>query len=396
MIVGYNLLHVYFTGSDNLRSLRNEYIYDTTGLGFDQIKAITRQARWFENSISLVSTIAVIAIIISLFEPAFEKSLPTQAEKNRLLTLLREHSHPVSYFALMPDKSLWFDDNESHAIAYKKIGKYVLVLGEPIGGSNILGTAWQFQEHTAKLGVETVWYNMTGADLATSLALTAIKIGEDAIIHPIDFTLSGPALKDVRNAVSHTQKLGLQYVWHNMASISYPELKSLNDLYDAWTLGKRVSAITYSLGFFPFPTIPEGLILLVKNQAGSCLAALSFFPYASLSGYCLDLMLRADSAPSGVMESALVEAINHFKTIGVFEFNLGMAPLSNIEFMGGNKFTSSIRNLLMSQFNKFYQYKSLALFKGKFNPIWQPKYIYLKSGSTLPSVLLALAAAHRK
>jgi phosphatidylglycerol lysyltransferase len=99
-------------------------------------------------------------------------------------------------------------------------------------------------------------------------------------------------------------------------------------------------------------------------------------------------MMRAQNIPSGTVESAIVEAASHFKSMRIKEFNLGMAPLSNLEIKGVD--------ILTNQFNKFYQYKSLLAFKAKFKPTWIPKYLYLKSPSSLPVVLVAIAQAHLK
>lgn len=393
---GYTLLKSSFFGTENIRSLRSEYIYDATGIGTDQLLPANRFAHWFENSISLFSVIAVLAAIAALFEPAFEKSLSTEEEKKQLLNLIGVKGEESSYFALMDDKSLWFDESRSSAIAYKKIGKYALILGEPIGENDLVGTSWQFQEKMIKLGGDTIWYNMRGTDLASKLGMIPVKIGEDAILSTMLFSLSGPALKDVRNAVSHTSKLGLNYVWYRMSEIPWGDLKLINDIYENWTRNKKIPPLTFSLGFYPFPVITEGLVLLVKDNSGLLLGVLSFFPYHQRKSYELDLMMRAKSTPSGVIESAIVHAVDYFKAIDVTELNLGMAPLSNIEFMGSNKLMSSIRNLLMSQFNKFYQYKSLAEFKKKFDPIWRPKYIYLKTNVMLPQALSVIASAHRK
>lgn len=395
MVTGYTVLHQSFSGTRTFQSYRREYIYDTTGVGKDQIFAINRFAHWFENSISFVSMVSLGASLLALFSPAFERSRPTKKDITDLIELLKNSQSDNAYFSLMNDKTIWFDDNRSHAVAYKKIGKYAIALGLPIGEENTIGTAWQFQEIITKLGGEIIWYNIEGSASASQLGLSTIKIGEDAVINVLDFTLVGSRLKDVRNAVSRNSKSNIYFQWTTMADITWQDLKLVDDLHRSWVNHKKISNLTFSLGFYPFPVLREGKILLAKDQAGNLLSVLTFFPYAQNRGYSLDFMMRSSIAPSGIIETSIVESIYHFRNEGIKYLNLGMAPLANIEFMGQTKLVSTIRNMLLTQFNKYYGYKSLHAFKEKFSPTWISKYIYVKKKASLPSALIAVASAHK-
>ena len=153
----------------------------------------------------------------------------------------------------------------------------------------------------------------------------------------------------------------------------------------------------FSMDFFPFPAEPEGEVLLAIGKEKNLLGAFSFFPFASNTGRSLDLMLKIKNSPNGLVEAALAEAINKFKAEKVGQVSLGLA--NKIEQQPGNTTPLAQRGLkLFYKFSQlFYRsYDSLAFFKAKFHPEWQPRYLAYGSDADLPKVALAVTQVHVK
>lgn len=395
-IIGFTLLKNQYSVLPSFNLIRQDYLYNSFGIGTDRLISHSHWARWFESSVGVVSVAAISLMLFALFSPSFEKDKPTEDDHERLKEILRsEGGGDTGYYSLMSDKQLWFDDNSSHAVAYKTIGSHCVVLGGPIGEGDGGGTSWQFQELMRSKGYKVIWYNMQGSELAQILHTRAIKIGEAAIIPLKIFSLSGPTIADVRHAVTHMEREHAIYDWYEMNNLQWIDLKDIDALYSTWASAKKSLVLTFSLDFYPFPEIKEGLVLVVRSETGILWAVFTFFP-AGPNSYILDLMMRAPGSPSGVVESAIVNAIEHFRSLGIETLNLGTAPLADVTQSQEVPIVKTIRNALFDKFNHFYGYKSLYKFKSKFNPSWSPRYVYVPDYLGLPAYMGTILAVHLK
>jgi phosphatidylglycerol lysyltransferase len=373
----------------------HDYLHSSIGVGSDVLVARTAWARWFESSIGVVSGVAIILTLATVFAPAFQASTLTESDRSRLQALLAAGMHGESgYYALMADKHIWFDDSGSHAVAYHCQGTHCVAL-EPLGEPDEGGTMWQFQEVMTRRGYQVIWYGLAAASLAPKLQRRVVKIGESAVIRLQDFTLQGAKIADVRHAVTHIEREHVTFSWYRMDQIPYDLLADLEKLMGEWQHTKHAPRLTFTLGFYPFPLISEGQILLAHHR-GVLTAVLSFYPSGGGRGMVLDLMVKSPEASNGTIEAALAHAALHFQAVGFTELNLGMAPLADVTDTSEKPLVKKIRNVLFDRFNKFYQYKSLYRFKNKFVPEWQPRYLYVPDYVGLPAYLTSVMLAHLK
>ena len=78
-----------------------------------------------------------------------------------------------------------------------------------------------------------------------------------------------------------------------------------------------------------------------------------------------------------------MELIIHLNKINVQTVSLGLAPLAGIEKRLHR--TAQDRLLLIVKLlgGRYYSFKGLEQFKGKFRPDWQPSYLYYQSNPAL-------------
>jgi phosphatidylglycerol lysyltransferase len=387
--LGYTLLQTQFMDPVRPGSAGVDYLYSATGLGRDAIRARTRASHWFENSLGIITTAAGLVILVSLFAPLLERSVPTDEERETVRSLALQSDNSVAYYATMPDKQYYWNLGGTHVLAYQTSMGVAVVLGEPLGLGGIESALSEATEHFEKRGLGIALYNVTAsfALRAEALGYHLLKVGEEAVI-PLDaFDLAGSRMAEIRHAVARMDREGLHYEWYTAADLPWSTLESIDDLHTTWISQKNMPPMTFSMEYYPFPIVSEVSILAIKNSAGKIWGALSFLPYGEGKGVTLDFMLRSAAAHNGMMEAAIFEAINHFRSLGVQDLNLGLAPLAN---------TSKAFLTLFNNFNHFYQFKSLYKFKDKFAPVWVPKYIVTGKKLTFPKAALAIISVHLK
>jgi len=105
----------------------------------------------------------------------------------------------------------------------------------------------------------------------------------------------------------------------------------------------------------------------------------------------IDLMRYHSDAPKGVMDYLFVESILWAKAQGYHWFNLGMSPLSGLEKHRLAPVWHQIGNLMFQHGEQFYNFEGLRRYKEKFNPVWQPSYLAVRSNLYAPRGLLDAA-----
>lgn len=103
-------------------------------------------------------------------------------------------------------------------------------------------------------------------------------------------------------------------------------------------------------------------------------------------------MRYSPAAPPSVMEYLFIELLKWGRDQGFGRFNLGMAPLSGLQ----NRALAPVWNragaLLYRHGEHFYNFRGLRQYKGKFDPIWEPRYLASPGGLALPRILASTAA----
>ena len=91
------------------------------------------------------------------------------------------------------------------------------------------------------------------------------------------------------------------------------------------------------------------------------------------------------------MEFLFINIMLWGKEEGYRSFNLGMAPLSGLEYKGGTSLWNKLGAFIFKNGGNFYNFLGLKNFKNKFNPVWRPKYIAISGNFNLPAALNDIA-----
>ena len=105
----------------------------------------------------------------------------------------------------------------------------------------------------------------------------------------------------------------------------------------------------------------------------------------------IDLMRYSDVAPRGVMDFLLVELMQWGRREGYQRFDLGMAPLSGLEYRRLAPLWTMFGALLFKHGEHFYNFRGVRHYKEKFDPVWSPRYVACAGRFDLPRVMADVA-----
>ncbi len=363
----------------------------------------SRDVRLFLSHVRGGSLLGALLVLAFMLRPVLKKRMPeaTDEERAEVRELIRQHGRdPMDSFALLDDKRYFFNSGRDGCIAYSLWRKYAVALADPVCAPEARpALIAAFATYCARQDWEPIFYcaHVSSRPLYEECGFVTVKVGEDARLDIGDFKLEGGKFQNLRTARNKARKNGLTHQWYDAQPHPDHGLEAqLQLLSQAWLQSKHGGEMTFDLGSFDIPTVRANGVSIVRNPEGRMEAFATWWPFAQGTGRCLDLM-RGREDVRDVMDFLIVEAIDHFKTLGVEQVSLGNAPLANVDAAGEAAVLSRedrAVKFLFENFDRFYGYKSLFNFKKKYQPEWQGRYLAYQPRTRLAMVGLAVAGVH--
>ena len=184
----------------------------------------------FVNALlGLFGALALMVAAIVLFRSQRAENALTGEDESAIRGLLELYgkNDSLGYFATRRDKAVVFAPNGRAAITYRVEVGVCLASGDPVGDPK----AWpQAIEAWLRLCQEYGWApgvmgaSSTAAQAFREAGLNALQLGDEAILHPDSFRLSGPDMRAVRQAVTRARRAGLTVRIRRHRDISADEM----------------------------------------------------------------------------------------------------------------------------------------------------------------------------
>jgi lysyl-tRNA synthetase class 2 len=347
-------------------------------------------------ALGLLTAVTTAYLVLRPAEPAARLSADDEA---RMRELLSKHGHQDSlgYFALRRDKSVLWSPSGKACVAYRVVSGVMLASGDPLGDPE----AWPgaidafLAEADDHAWTPAVMGCSEQAGLTWSRAgLTALEIGDEAVIDVADFSLEGRAMRNVRQAVNRVERAGYTTKVRRVSEISPDEGASLRAQAAAWRGADTERGFSMALGRFGDPQ-DQDCVTVMAFQEDRLRAFLHFVPWGS-DGLSLDLMRRDRDADNGLNELLIVNALQAAPDLGVKRLSLNFAvfrsALERGERLGAGPIIRAWRGFLLFA-SRWFQIESLYRFNAKFRPDWEPRYVCYPQARDLPRVALAALEA---
>ncbi len=226
--------------------------------------------------------------------------------------------------------------------------------------------------------------------------LSAIEMGDEAIICVKEFSLDGRQMRGVRQAYTRVQRAGFEVQVRRAADISAEEFAKLAKLASAWRGDAVERGFSMALSRIGDPADVD-CVVATAEQDGHVRGLLHFVPWGA-DGLSLDLMRRDRSSDNGLNEFMIVEVIKQAQTqaLAVDRISLNFAVFRDAiergEKIGAGPILRAWRWLLVFA-SRWWQIETLYRFNVKFRPDWEPRFLSYPATRDLPRIAVAALEA---
>src|SRR5882757_811071 len=351
----------------------------------------------------LTSGLGAFTLVVTVylfFRSAHPRARLAAVDAVKIRELLAKHGDrdSLGYFALRDDKSVIWSPSGKAGICYRVVAGVMLASGDPLADPEAWpGAIADFLEEAARHAWRPAVMGCSelGAEVwCREGDLTALELGDEAIVNVADFSLSGRQMRNVRQMVNRVAKNGYTAEVRRVGDIPRQELDRVIHEAGNWRGTTVERGFSMALGRLGAPG-DENCVLVTAEENGVLKAILHFVPWGT-DGLSLDLMRRDKTAQGGLNDFLIVEAIKAAPGLGVKRMSLNFAmfraALERGERIGAGPVLKAWRGLLVF-LSRWFQIESLYKFNAKFSPVWEPRFFVYPGGRDVPRIAIAALEA---
>jgi len=351
--------------------------------------------------LGLFGALALMAAAIVLFLSQRADNALTGEDESAIRALLDMYgkNDSLGYFATRRDKAVVFAPNGRAAITYRVEVGVCLASGDPVGDPKAWPAAidaWLVLCQSYGWAPGVMGASAAGAQAFREAGLNALQLGDEAVLHPDSFRLSGPDMRAVRQAVTRARRAGVTVRIRRHRELSADEMAEVIERADAWRDTEDERGFSMALGRLGDPA--DGDCLLVEAVQGDdehVVAMLSFVPWGG-NGVSLDLMRRSPNLPNGTVELMVSELCMQADDLGITRISLNFAMFRSAFEQGAQLGAGPVARLwrsLLVFFSRWWQLETLYRSNMKYKPEWVPRYACYEEARLIPRVGVASVIA---
>ncbi|GAB7141611.1 bifunctional lysylphosphatidylglycerol synthetase/lysine--tRNA ligase LysX [Mycobacterium riyadhense] len=400
ILVSWGLVEL-FPGSlapqDRLPYVANRVI----GFGLADPDLFSGKPHVFLNAIfGLFGAFALIAAAIVLFQSQRADNALTGEDESAIrgLVQLYGQNDSLAYFATRRDKSVVFAPSGRAAITYRVEIGVCLASGDPVGDPRAWPqavAAWLRLCQTYGWSPGVMGASSLGAQVYREAGLNALVLGDEAILRPAEFKLTGPEMRGVRQAVTRARRSGLTVRIRRHRDVSDDEMAKTIERADAWRDTESERGFSMALGRLGDPADSNCLLVEAITPDQEVMALLSLVPWGT-TGVSLDLMRRSPQSPNGTIELMVSELALHAESLGITRISLNFAVFRSAFEQGAQLGAGPVARLwraLLVFFSRWWQLETLYRSNMKYQPEWVPRYSCYEDARLIPKVGVASVIA---
>ena len=362
--------------------------------GDPEIIPRTRHARWFLDSLYLITVTAMVYALFAVFRPVVYRFRTLPHERKLAEDITRRYGRSsLDFFKYWSDKTFFFSESRQCFIAFRVGGGYAMALGDPVGPEEeIEPTIRNFEQYCAQNDWRIAFHQTLPDFLPVyqKLGFRKLKIGDDAIVNLSTFSLDGKEAKKLRHEVNQLEKQGFKFTRHD-PPIPADVIEQLKQVSDGWLQipGRRERIFT--LGTFDRDYVRSTPVYAAADSTGKIWAFMNSIPSFCKGEATIDLMRHVPDAPPGMMDYLFIKLFFAKKAEGFERFSLGMAPMAGFQEHEEASAEERAVHYFMQQLGFLFSYQGLLHYKAKFATLWEPRYTIYRNVLSLPRLARAIS-----
>ncbi|MDT5149589.1 MAG: lysyl-tRNA synthetase, class [Mycobacterium sp.] len=359
----------------------------------------------FVNALlGLFGAVALMAAAVVLFQSQRAENALTGEDESAIRGLLELYgkNDSLGYFATRRDKSVVFAPNGRAAITYRVEVGVCLASGDPLGDPRAWPAAigaWLQLCESYGWAPGVMGASATAAQAFREAGLNAVELGDEAILYPDGFKLSGPDMKPVRQAVTRARRAGLTVRIRRHRDLSPDEMATAIRRADDWRDTETERGFSMALGRLGDPADSDCMLVEAiqenADEQDAVVAMLSLVPWGT-NGVSLDLMRRSPQSPNGTNELLVSELCLQGEAIGITRISLNFAMFRSAFEEGAQLGAGPVARLwraLLVFVSRWWQLETLYRSNMKYMPEWVPRFACYEDARLIPRVGIASVIA---
>ncbi len=348
-------------------------------------------------SLSVAAAAVAAVSLVMVLRPVVLRAPASGADRLRASGIAARWGRNVlDRYALFDDKHYRFSPQGS-VTAYVAVGRRAVALHGPIGpAEDRREAAADFLAHCLRSDWEPSVYQAGTEDLADLAAAgfgASLRIGHEAILDLSAFSLAGKRSQDLRTALNRAAKEG------GRLAVSEPPhpsgfIASLRATNEEWLTVRGGFEQRFALGRFDEEYLAGCPLVVAVDAAGRAVGFLSLVGEFGSGRVAVDLMRSGIGAPRGTMDALFATALGWAKEKGYAGFNFGLASFAQVGEHPDDPPLEKAIAASIPVLERFYGFGGLAGFKEKFDPVWEPRFLVVRSSASLVPTLYAVARIH--
>jgi phosphatidylglycerol lysyltransferase len=341
------------------------------------IRPYTLRAKLFVDSLSFVSTAAVIYAVVSFFQPLRLRLSDQSANRERTHELLRKHgAQSEDYF---------FDAEQRSGLAYHVWRGVAVCLGDPAGDHK----RWPaLLDEFGEVCYQNDWLPVlvhiqdTNRALYERRGFSLQKLGQEAVVNLEHFqseVVGGKYFRQINNKFTKQgYSAELLTPPHHTAVIN-----RLRDISNDWLKHGGHEERGFAMGYFSEAYMQACPVMVVRDAAGTIQAFLNQLPADFDSTEATyDLLRYTRSSLGNSNDYLLMQFASILQKEGYQRLNLGLCPLTGLDEPDDDS-TGLIHTFLRFAYangDRLYSFSGLYRFKSKYQPEWRDRYVAYQGG----------------
>jgi phosphatidylglycerol lysyltransferase len=295
-----------------------------------------------------------------------------------------------SLVSILPDSSAWVEPNGLGAVSYLEIGNTWLSAGDPFASDeNLLTVASGFVNAARKANKLISFVPTTErlAKLANELDLDLLPVGISPYFDLQSWEPRGDKAKKVRSGVNQARRAGIKVELTPSHQVSEAEIAQLSS---SWLETRRTVKFGWLFDLDPLRYKEHKHFFVARDEKQDMVGLLAASPIPMREGWYLEDILRHPTAPNGISDLLIVEAMTHLKKFGGKMATLGTVPIIGRENLqplrrGKHQVLDTILTGIGNHMEGVYNFQGLYRFKSKFVPTWwETEYAMFPKGLLNP------------